>query len=84
MDSHVPISLPGIGWVWVKTGDQVPPQQGLGMVALNERFPKSTILSVVRIVAFCLLLAGTVILSHRAEEVEVPASASKELEGAID
>ncbi len=40
----------------------------MGMVALNEKFPKSTILTIVRILAFVLILAGTVILAGRAEE----------------
>lgn len=40
----------------------------VGMVALNEAFPKSTLLSVFRVMAFCLILVGTVILSRRAEE----------------
>ena len=42
----------------------------VGMIALNERFPKSPVLSVVRVVAFVLILVGTVILSQRAERVE--------------
>ena len=43
----------------------------LGMVALHEKFPKSPALSVLRIVAFALILVATVILSRRAEEASV-------------
>lgn len=39
-----------------------------GMVALNEPFPKNAVLTAIRIVAFMLILLGTVILSRRAEE----------------
>ncbi len=39
----------------------------VGMVALNERFPSSVILTVIRILAFALILAGTIMLAGRAE-----------------
>ena len=39
----------------------------VGMVALHEKFPKSIALSIVRIIAFGLILVATVILSRRAE-----------------
>ena len=39
-----------------------------GMIALNEPFPKSTILSAVRILAFVLILGATVVLARTAEE----------------
>jgi len=39
----------------------------VGMMALNEAFPASNLLKVVRILAFVLILTGTVILSQRAE-----------------
>lgn len=42
----------------------------VGTIALNERFPKSVALSVLRVAAFVLILIGTVILSRRAEEGE--------------
>lgn len=42
----------------------------VGMMALNESFPASPILKVVRILAFVLILTGTVILSQRAEAEE--------------
>jgi multidrug transporter EmrE-like cation transporter len=44
----------------------------VGMMALNESFPASNLLKVVRIIAFVLILTGTVILSQRAEAEEVP------------
>jgi drug/metabolite transporter (DMT)-like permease len=40
----------------------------VGMVALNERFPESFVLSAIRVVAFVLILACTLVLSRRAEE----------------
>ncbi|PKQ28148.1 MAG: hypothetical protein CVT63_04235 [Candidatus Anoxymicrobium japonicum] len=40
----------------------------LGMVALHEKMPKSLALSVMRVVAFALILIATFILSKRAEE----------------
>jgi multidrug transporter EmrE-like cation transporter len=42
----------------------------VGMMALNESFPASNLLKVVRILAFVLILTGTVILSQRAEAEE--------------
>ena len=42
----------------------------VGMIALNEAFPESNILKVARILAFVLILTGTVILSQRAEAEE--------------
>ena len=44
----------------------------LGMIVLNEGFPNSNILRVFRVLAFALILSGTVILSQRAEGSEVP------------
>ncbi|HEY5493886.1 MAG TPA: hypothetical protein VIK15_04765 [Candidatus Anoxymicrobiaceae bacterium] len=41
----------------------------VGMVALHEKFPRSIALSVIRIIAFALILVATVILSRRAESV---------------
>lgn len=53
----------------------------VGMLALNESFPESNILKVVRILAFVLIIAGTVILSQRAEaEEEMEAFPGGELE----
>lgn len=65
----------------------------IGMIILNESFPKNKNgslnipLTVVRIIAFCLILAGTIILSQRAEEAEeemekkaIAARAGKELQ----
>jgi drug/metabolite transporter (DMT)-like permease len=46
---------------------QVIPIVG-GMLALGEKFPKNTALIIVRIIAFCMILVATVILSRRAEE----------------
>jgi hypothetical protein len=54
----------------------IPPYNGLmvlvpivvGTVALDERFPQSTVLTVLRLISFVLIVAGTVILSRRAEE----------------
>ncbi len=40
----------------------------VGMVALNEPFPKNIALSVIRVLGFCLILTGSVTLSRRAEE----------------
>ncbi len=40
----------------------------VGMVALNEPFPENSALSAIRVLGFCLILAGSVILSKRAEE----------------
>jgi uncharacterized membrane protein len=42
----------------------------VGMLALNEAFPESNILKVIRILAFVLIITGTVILSQRAEAEE--------------
>lgn len=42
----------------------------VGMLALNEMLPSSNILKAVRILAFVLILTGTVILSQRAEASE--------------
>ena len=42
----------------------------VGMMALNETFPASNVLKVVRIIAFVLILTGTIILSQRAEAEE--------------
>jgi multidrug transporter EmrE-like cation transporter len=48
----------------------------LGMAVLNEGFPQSNLLRVFRILAFALILAGTVVLSQRAEgEVGAPRTA---------
>jgi len=44
----------------------------VGMVALHETFPRSIALSVIRIIAFGLILVATVILSRRAESVTAP------------
>ena len=44
----------------------------LGMAVLNEGFPQSNVLKVLRILAFALILMGTVILSQRAEGDELP------------
>jgi len=44
----------------------------LGMAVLNEGFPQSNGLKVLRILAFALILTGTVILSQRAESDELP------------
>ena len=41
-----------------------------GMIALNEPFPKNPALTVIRCVAFGMILLGTIILSRRAEEAE--------------
>ncbi len=57
----------------------------MGMVVLNEKFPHNADgslnvpLTVVRIIAFALIIAGTVILSARAEggEAEMVAPASE-------
>jgi uncharacterized membrane protein len=62
----------------------VPPYNGLmvlvpivvGTVALDERFPQSTALTVLRIISFVLIVAGTVILSRRAEEPGSPVSSN--------
>jgi len=43
----------------------------LGMMVLNEGFPGNAALRVFRVLAFVLILAGTVILSRRAEGAEV-------------
>lgn len=45
----------------------------VGMVALNEPFPENFALSAIRVLGFCLILTGSVILSRRAEET-VPGS----------
>jgi len=39
----------------------------LGMVVLNEKFPKSPILTALRLCSFALIIGGTVMLSIRAE-----------------
>ncbi len=44
----------------------------LGMIVLNEGFPQNPVLRVFRVLAFVLILAGTVILSQRAEGAEAP------------
>lgn len=44
----------------------------IGTMALNEAFPASNVLKVVRLLAFALIMAGTVILSQRAEAEEEP------------
>jgi len=49
-----------------------------GMVALGEKFPTNAALTVVRIIAFCLILVATVILSRRAEET-TPGEAGAEV-----
>lgn len=43
----------------------------LGMAVLNEGFPHSDVMKALRLVAFALILTGTVILSQRAEGDEV-------------
>jgi drug/metabolite transporter (DMT)-like permease len=50
----------------------------VGMIALHEKFPRSIALSVIRIVAFALILVATVILSRRAESVTAPLPAEGE------
>ena len=52
----------------------------MGMVALHEKFPRSIALSIVRIVAFALILVATVILSRRAESVAAPLPTEAELD----
>jgi multidrug transporter EmrE-like cation transporter len=53
----------------------------IGMAALNESFPASNLLKVVRLLAFALILTGTVILSQRAEaEEEIESFPGGELE----
>ena len=53
----------------------------VGMMALNEQFPESNLLKVARILAFVLILTGTVILSQRAEaEDEIESFPGGELE----
>jgi uncharacterized membrane protein len=42
----------------------------LGMVVLNEKFPRSHLLTALRLTAFALVIAGTVLLSARAEAGE--------------
>jgi uncharacterized membrane protein len=70
----------------------IPPYNGImefvpilvGTIALNERFPESTVLTVLRIISFALILVGTVILSKRAEEEpeeELPAGEEPALKG---
>ncbi len=54
----------------------------MGMVALNESFPDSSLLTACRIIAFVLILAGTVILAGRAEGGEEPPRPGKEAEPA--
>jgi uncharacterized membrane protein len=44
----------------------------IGTMALNEAFPASNLLKVVRLLAFALIMAGTVILSQRAEAEDEP------------
>lgn len=44
----------------------------VGMIALGEAFPHSVVLKIVRLLAFALILTGTVILSMRAEAEEEP------------
>jgi uncharacterized membrane protein len=55
---------------------QVIPIMG-GMLALGEKFPTSVALTVVRIIAFCMILVATIILSRRAEET-IPGEAGAE------
>lgn len=52
----------------------------VGTLALNEAFPASNILKVARILAFVLILTGTVILSQRAEADEIEAFPGGEIE----
>ena len=42
----------------------------IGMIALRESLPHNAFLAVLRLLAFGLILAGTIILSYGAEEVE--------------
>jgi len=44
----------------------------IGMAVLSEALPESNILKVIRIMAFVLIIVGTVILSQRAEAEEEP------------
>ncbi len=44
----------------------------LGMIILYEKLPKNLILAAIRILGFLLILVGTIILSRRSEEIEVP------------
>ena len=52
----------------------------IGTLALGEVFPASDLLKAVRVVAFALILTGTVILSMRAEseDLSVEKAAGKE------
>ncbi len=50
----------------------------LGMVILYEKLPKNVTLAAMRILGFVLVLAGTIILSRRSEEIEVPPSMQEE------
>lgn len=52
----------------------------VGMLALNESFPESNILKVVRILAFVFIITGTVILSQRAEAEDEMAFPAGELD----
>jgi hypothetical protein len=52
----------------------------LGMMVLNEGFPQNTVLRVFRVLAFVLILTGTVILSQRAEGAELPSPEAGALE----
>ena len=58
---------------------QVIPILG-GVIALGEKFPKNPALIALRIVAFCMIVVATVILSRRAEEEleETPGTAEAE------
>jgi uncharacterized membrane protein len=42
----------------------------IGMIALHESLPHNAFLAALRLIAFGLVLAGTIILSYRAEEAE--------------
>ena len=56
----------------------------IGTLALGEVFPTSNLLKALRILAFILIMTGTVILSQRAEAKEVPQAyptGTKELRG---
>jgi drug/metabolite transporter (DMT)-like permease len=52
----------------------------LGMLVLNEGFPQNNVLRVFRVLAFVLILTGTVILSQRAEGAELPSTEAGALE----
>lgn len=52
----------------------------VGMIALNEALPASNVLKIIRLLAFVLIITGTVILSQRAEADEEPAVSKAESE----